>query len=288
MSTFSKPLVALAVVAAAVTIGACTSQATNHAAAGPHSSSPAARNQPNQPAAGRTQAATHTPTPSPRPAPTHKPAPTHARVTHTAKPPPSPASVVESYFAAINRRDYNTAYQIVSPAIGGTYAGFAAAFSGTARDVVTVNSVNGNVVTASLTAYQTDGSQKRYHGTYTVSGSRIVATHVAELAPPMTVAEQNAIAAAHEYLSTMAFSRAGLIQQLASSAGEGYGTAVATFAVDHITVDWNAEAVKSAREYLSTQPFSRAGLIEQLSSSAGEGFTLAQATYAADHVGLTN
>ena len=54
----------------------------------------------------------------------------------------------------------------------------------------------------------------------------------------------------------------------------------AVFAVNHIKVDWNEQAVKSAREYLSNESFSRQGLIEQLSSSAGEGFTLAQAQYA--------
>lgn len=101
-----------------------------------------------------------------------------------------------------------------------------------------------------------------------------------------TVAQQNAIGSAEDYLATQAFSRAGLIEQLSSSYGEGYSKADATFAVDHLHVNWNQEAVRSAKEYLSTQHFSRAGLIEQLSSSYGEGFTVAQATYAADHVGL--
>jgi len=62
--------------------------------------------------------------------------------------------------------------------------------------------------------------------------------------------------------------------------------AQAIYAVNHIQVDWNKEAVQSAKDYLSTQHFSRAGLIEQLSSSAGEGYTMAQAIYAVNHVGL--
>jgi hypothetical protein len=82
------------------------------------------------------------------------------------------------------------------------------------------------------------------------------------------------------------FSRAGLIQQLSSKAGEGFKTADAIFAVNHITVDWNKEAVESAKSYLQTGGMSRAGLIQQLSSNAGEQFTPAQATYAANHVGL--
>jgi len=82
------------------------------------------------------------------------------------------------------------------------------------------------------------------------------------------------------------FSRAGLIHQLSSSAGEGFSKADATFAVDHLNVNWNEQAVESAKSYMSMGGFSRAGLIEQLSSSAGEGFTYAQAVYAANAVGL--
>jgi hypothetical protein len=80
------------------------------------------------------------------------------------------------------------------------------------------------------------------------------------------------------------FSKQGLIQQLSSSAGEGFSKADAVFAANHVDVNWNDEAVESARSYLDMTSFSRDGLIEQLSSSAGEGFTLAQAQYAADKV----
>jgi hypothetical protein len=104
----------------------------------------------------------------------------------------------------------------------------------------------------------------------------------------MTAAQQQAVESARNYLSTgSGFSRAGLIQQLSSSYGEGFPKAVAIFAVDHLHVNWNEQAVKSARNYLSTgSGFSRAGLIQQLSSSYGEGFTHAQAVYAANKVGL--
>jgi hypothetical protein len=82
------------------------------------------------------------------------------------------------------------------------------------------------------------------------------------------------------------FSRAGLIDQLSSSAGDGYTKADATFAVDHVHVNWNQQAVRSAKDYLAMSHFSRAGLIEQLSSSFGDGYTKAQAIYAVNHVGL--
>jgi hypothetical protein len=82
------------------------------------------------------------------------------------------------------------------------------------------------------------------------------------------------------------FSRAGLIDQLSSSSGEGFPLADATYAVDSLNVDWNAQAVLSAKGYLKTDSFSCSGLVEQLSSSAGEQFTLAQAQYGAKAAGI--
>jgi hypothetical protein len=82
------------------------------------------------------------------------------------------------------------------------------------------------------------------------------------------------------------FSRAGLIEQLSSSAGDGYSLADATYGVDAQHANWNAQAALSAKQYLSMESFSRAGLIEQLSSSAGEGFTHAQAVYGVTAAGL--
>lgn len=78
-----------------------------------------------------------------------------------------------------------------------------------------------------------------------------------------------------------------MIEQLSSSAGEGFPRDTAIYAVDSLNVDWDEQAVESARSYLSLGTgFSRAALIEQLSSSAGEGFTYAQAVYAANSVDL--
>jgi hypothetical protein len=83
----------------------------------------------------------------------------------------------------------------------------------------------------------------------------------------------------------MAFSRDGLIDQLSSSAGDGYDVADATVAVDSLTVDWNAQAAKAAAQYLSMMGFSCSGLIEQLSSSAGDQYTRAQAEFGARQAG---
>jgi hypothetical protein len=98
--------------------------------------------------------------------------------------------------------------------------------------------------------------------------------------PQLTAEQENAIGSAEDYLDYSAFSRAGLIKQLKF---EGYSTAAATFAVDHITVDWKEQAYLSAMEYLDYSHFSRSGLISQLKF---EGFTTKQATYGVTKAGL--
>ena len=101
----------------------------------------------------------------------------------------------------------------------------------------------------------------------------------------LTPSQANAARSAEQYLSMTGFSRNGLIEQLSSSAGEGYSRADATAAVDSLTVDWNENAAKSARQYLDMSGFSCSGLIEQLSSQAGDKYTKAQATYGARQAG---
>lgn len=100
------------------------------------------------------------------------------------------------------------------------------------------------------------------------------------LEPGSTVSQRNAVRSAEQYLDYSAFSRQGLIEQLEY---EGFSTADATFAVDTITVDWNAQAAKAAKAYLDYSAFSRSGLIEQLEY---EGYTPAQAAYGAAAAGL--
>ena len=98
--------------------------------------------------------------------------------------------------------------------------------------------------------------------------------------PLSPVSQQNAVSAAEDYLEMSPFSLQGLIKQLEY---EGYSTEDATYAVAHITVDWNQQAVKSAQGYLEMSPFSRSSLIEQLEY---EGFTPSQAVYGVAATGL--
>ena len=93
--------------------------------------------------------------------------------------------------------------------------------------------------------------------------------------PELTMGQRNALRAAANYLSAMAFSHDGLIKQLEY---EGYSAEDATYAADHCGADWNEQAAKSAKNYLDAMSFSRSGLIQQLEY---EGFTASQAEYGA-------
>jgi hypothetical protein len=104
-------------------------------------------------------------------------------------------------------------------------------------------------------------------------------------AQSLTGSQNNAVRSAEQYISMSGFSRSGLIRQLSSDAGDGYGIADATVAVDSLNIDWNKEAARSAKQYLSMSGFSCKGLINQLSSSAGDGYTVSQATYGAQQSG---
>jgi len=90
-----------------------------------------------------------------------------------------------------------------------------------------------------------------------------------------TTGERNALNKAHSYLSFMAFSKEGLIEQLEF---EGYTKSQATYAANFCGADWNEQAAKKAESYLSFMSFSYEGLVDQLEY---EGFTEAQAQYGA-------
>lgn len=104
-------------------------------------------------------------------------------------------------------------------------------------------------------------------------------------APKGTVGQLQAAAAAKGYLdSGMGFSAASLLQQLTSSAGNGFAQADAQWAVDHSGADWNEQALAAAKGYLeSGMGFSEASLTGQLTSSAGNQFVAEQAQWAVAH-----
>ncbi|MBR7838316.1 hypothetical protein KDL01_33915 [Actinospica durhamensis] len=94
----------------------------------------------------------------------------------TPTPSPSatgPAAVVLAYFAAIDRRDYETAWSLGGDNLGESYDGFVNQFSNTAQDTVTVTSVDGDAVSADLVAQNDDGTTQDFAGTYTVTSGAI-------------------------------------------------------------------------------------------------------------------
>jgi hypothetical protein len=88
-----------------------------------------------------------------------------------------------------------------------------------------------------------------------------------------TAGQRNALHSAQSYLRVSAFSKSGLVKQLKY---EHFSSSDARWAVNHVHVSWNAQAVKSAKAYLKISSFSRQGLIDQLEY---EGFTPSQAAY---------
>ena len=92
---------------------------------------------------------------------------------------PAPARTVLAYFSALNHHRYGRAWLI-----GGkdtsrqSYAKFKSGYSATAHDAVQIISVSGHVVTAKLTATQTDGTVQTFEGTYNVVGHQITAADV--------------------------------------------------------------------------------------------------------------
>jgi serine/threonine protein kinase len=92
--------------------------------------------------------------------------------------PTRPAAVVRAYYAAISAHDYSRAWQLGGDHTGTTRQQFVAGFRGTERDTVTVVTVSGHVVTARLTALQTDGTVKRFVGSYLVRRGAIIVFNV--------------------------------------------------------------------------------------------------------------
>ena len=113
--------------------------------------------------AGTSGTPDHTPTVAPTPRPT-SPAPTLT----------GPVATVRAYVAAINGHDYARAWSLGGRNTGQSYSNFVSGFSATARDTLAIVSVSGDVVTARLTAQQTDGTVHTYQGTYTVDSGVIV------------------------------------------------------------------------------------------------------------------
>lgn len=95
---------------------------------------------------------------------------------------------------------------------------------------------------------------------------------------------KNALRQAENYIKTMPFSYQGLYDQLTSEYGGKFPPEAAQYAMDNLTVDWNAEALEAAKNYQDVMPMSDDQLFDQLTSEYGSQFTPEEAQYAIDHL----
>ncbi|MFJ4672020.1 hypothetical protein [Kitasatospora purpeofusca] len=84
-----------------------------------------------------------------------------------------PDAVLSDYFTAINTGAFRTAWQLGGRNLAGDYDAFVAGFDETTSTIVTVLSVDGAAVTATLEARQTDGTVRHFRGVYTVTDGAI-------------------------------------------------------------------------------------------------------------------
>ncbi|MGC0384264.1 hypothetical protein [Streptomyces sp. SAI-129] len=91
-----------------------------------------------------------------------------------------PEATVTAYFDAINNRDFAAAWELGGKNLDQDYDSFVAGFATTQRDDVTVTGTLGDDVSVTVVAWETDGTQTTYEGTYTVSGGVITAADMRE------------------------------------------------------------------------------------------------------------
>ncbi len=90
-----------------------------------------------------------------------------------------PASTVQAYYQAVNSGNYARAWSINTYAHSlSDYSSYKEGFSGTENVALTVTGVSGDYVSVSFIAYQTDGSQKDYSGSYLVEHGNIVGASI--------------------------------------------------------------------------------------------------------------
>ena len=93
-----------------------------------------------------------------------------------------------------------------------------------------------------------------------------------------------ALHSAETYANDMNMSKAAILDQLTSDAGDKFDQADAQYAVDHVKTDWNKNALKSAESYQKDQDMSTEEIRDQLTSPDGDQFTQEQADYAINHL----
>ncbi|MGV9908916.1 hypothetical protein [Streptomyces tendae] len=91
-----------------------------------------------------------------------------------------PEATVTAYFDAINNRDFTAAWELGGRNLNQDYDTFVAGFATTQRDDLTVTGTSGDDVSVTVVAWETDGTQTTFEGTYTVSGGVITSADMRE------------------------------------------------------------------------------------------------------------
>lgn len=95
---------------------------------------------------------------------------------------------------------------------------------------------------------------------------------------------KSALTQAESYAEYMHMSKAGIYDQLVSEYGGQFSEEAARYAVNHIDVDWKANALATAENYQTNLAMSPKAIYDQLVSEYGEKFTPEEAQYAIDHL----
>jgi Protein kinase domain len=92
-----------------------------------------------------------------------------------------PSGTVTAYFAALNAQNYPRAWNLGGRNSGSTYTSYVNGYDTTSKSTVDILSASGNIVTARVTALQTDGTVKTFQGTYTVTDGVITSFNVHQI-----------------------------------------------------------------------------------------------------------
>lgn len=95
---------------------------------------------------------------------------------------------------------------------------------------------------------------------------------------------KNALNSAKNYQEILPMSKAGLFDQLTSSAGDNYPEDAAQYAIDNLKADYKENALKAAKNYQDILPMSDSEMFDQLTSDAGDKYTEEEAQYAIDNL----
>jgi hypothetical protein len=90
----------------------------------------------------------------------------------------SPSGTVNAYFTALNNHQFGRAWRLGGRNTGSTYTAYVNGYDTTQQSTVQILSVSGSVVSARVTALQTDSTVKTFQGTYTVTDGVITAFNV--------------------------------------------------------------------------------------------------------------